>query len=81
MISDVVGAKAKGGAFVFGIYSMLDKIAVGICIFVVGETEAYSKTSAMLTADDRDFIKWTVILVPGISCLLSAAILSVTSVN
>jgi Na+/melibiose symporter-like transporter len=80
LISDVVGAKAKSGAFVFGVYSMIDKIAVGVAIFVVVETEAYSKTTS-LTAQDRDFIKWTVILVPGISCLLSAFILSLTSVN
>ncbi len=45
LISDVIGAKAKSGAFVFGFYSMIDKIAVGVGIFVVGETEAYSKTS------------------------------------
>ena len=41
----MIGAKAKSGAFVFGFYSMIDKIAVGVGIFVVGETEAYSKTS------------------------------------
>ena len=50
LISDVVGAKAKSGAFVFGIYSMLDKIAVGIGIFLVGETEAYSRSSDLVTA-------------------------------
>lgn len=49
MISDVIGAKAKSGAFVFGVYSMIDKIVVGIGIFVVGETEAYSKSN-LLTA-------------------------------
>lgn len=45
LISDVVGAKAKTGAFVFGVYSMIDKIAVGVAIYLVVETEAYSKTT------------------------------------
>ncbi len=42
-ISDVVGAKAKTGAFVFGIYSLLDKFSSGIAIFVIGTSSAYSK--------------------------------------
>lgn len=42
-ISDVVGTKAKTGAFVFGIYSLLDKFSAGIVIFLVGSTPAYSK--------------------------------------
>lgn len=43
LISDVVGTKAKGGAFVFGIYSLLDKISSGIAIYFVGSSSAYSK--------------------------------------
>lgn len=42
-ISDVVGSKAKTGAFVFGIYSLLDKISSGLAIFFIGSTAAYSK--------------------------------------
>jgi hypothetical protein len=41
-ISDVVGTKAKKGAFVFGVYSLLDKFSAGIVIFLVGRTDAYS---------------------------------------
>ncbi len=37
-ISDVVGAKAKTGAFVFGIYSLLDKFSAGLVIFFIGST-------------------------------------------
>jgi len=37
-ISDVVGTKAKTGAFVFGIYSLLDKFSAGITIFLIGNT-------------------------------------------
>ena len=36
MISDVVGTKGKSGAFVFGIYSLLDKFSCGIAIFIIG---------------------------------------------
>jgi len=37
-ISDVVGTKAKTGAFVFGIYSLLDKFSAGFVIFFIGST-------------------------------------------
>ena len=43
LISDVVGSKGKEGAFVFGIYSLLDKFACGIAIFVVGTASSYNK--------------------------------------
>jgi hypothetical protein len=43
LISDVVGGKAKTGAFVFGIYSLLDKFSSGIAIFMIGNSESYSK--------------------------------------
>lgn len=42
-ISDVVGAKAKTGAFVFGIYSLFDKFTSGIIIFLVGNSTAYTE--------------------------------------
>jgi len=37
-ISDVIGTKAKTGAFVFGIYSLLDKFSAGAVIFWIGST-------------------------------------------
>ena len=43
LISDVVGNKAKTGAFVFGIYSLLDKFSAGAVIFIVGNSGPYSK--------------------------------------
>lgn len=43
LISDVVGSKAKTGAFVFGIYSLVDKFSGGLAIFFIGSTSAYSK--------------------------------------
>lgn len=41
-ISDIIGSKAKSGAFVFGVYSLLDKFSAGIVIFFVGNSVAYS---------------------------------------
>ena len=41
-ISDVVGTKAKTGAFVFGIYSLLDKFSSGAVIYIIGATSAYT---------------------------------------
>jgi len=43
LISEVVGSKGSTGAFVFGIYSLLDKFSSGIVIFMVGNASAYSK--------------------------------------
>lgn len=40
-ISDVVGTKAKTGAFVFGCYSLLDKFSAGAVIYLVGSSSAY----------------------------------------
>jgi Na+/melibiose symporter-like transporter len=74
LISDVVGAKAKTGAFVFGIYSLLDKFSSGIAIFLIGNADSYSKTSELITTEDVSFIRFTMVLVPGISCLLSSLI-------
>lgn len=74
LISDVVGAKAKTGAFVFGIYSLLDKFSSGIAIFLIGNAAAYSKSSKDITKDDISFIRLTMVLVPGLACLLSSLI-------
>lgn len=74
LISDVVGNKGKTGAFVFGIYSLLDKFSCGIIIFLVGIADPYTRPQAEITDDDRAFIRLTMILILGISCLLSSLI-------
>lgn len=51
LISDVVGAKAKTGAFVFGIYSLMDKFSSGIAIFFIGNSAAYSVDSSAISDD------------------------------
>ena len=74
LISDVVGTKGKSGAFVFGIYSLLDKFSCGIAIFVIGNSAAFNKKTSLVTDDDQTFIRLTMVLVPGVSCLLSSLI-------
>jgi Na+/melibiose symporter-like transporter len=73
-ISDVVGTKAKTGAFVFGIYSLLDKFSAGLAIYFVGSNQAYIKDPSKLNDDERSFIKYTIILLPALSCILASVI-------
>lgn len=63
LISDVVGVKSKKGAFVFGVYSLLDKFASGIAIFFITSSPMFETSVA--------FKKWTIILVPSVACILS----------
>jgi Na+/melibiose symporter-like transporter len=70
----VVGTKAKTGAFVFGIYSLLDKFSSGIAIFAVGSTAAYSRQSKDIEPSDETFIRYTAVLIPGVACILSSLI-------
>jgi Na+/melibiose symporter-like transporter len=42
LISDVIGSKGDSGAFVFGIYSFLDKISAGIVIFTVANLSCFT---------------------------------------
>lgn len=73
-ISDVVGTKAKTGAFVFGIYSLLDKFSAGITIFLIGNTEAYSKDAHDLDDSEKMFLRYTMVLIPCLSSILATAI-------
>jgi hypothetical protein len=73
-ISDVVGTKAKTGAFVFGCYSLLDKFSAGAVIYIVGSSDAYEAKPSKLTVDDISFIRHTIILIPSLACVLASAI-------
>lgn len=73
-ISDVVGTKAKTGAFVFGIYSLLDKFSAGIVIFLLGSTAAYTKKPLELNSDEISFIRYTMVLIPALSSVLATLI-------
>lgn len=70
----MVGSKGKSGAFVFGFYSLLDKFSCGIVIFLIGRSDAYNKKVSELTDDDVQFIRLTMVLICGISCLVGALI-------
>ena len=73
-ISDVVGAKAKTGAFVFGIYSLVDKFSSGLVIFFIGNSSAYTKKVSQLDESDVNFIKYTMVLIPALSSVLATLI-------
>lgn len=73
-ISDVVGTKAKTGAFVFGIYSLLDKFSAGAVIFLIGNTQPYTKDVHLLDKSDQTFIKLTMVLIPALSAVLATLI-------
>lgn len=42
LISDVIGSKGDSGAFVFGVYSFLDKISAGLLIFFLANLSCFS---------------------------------------
>lgn len=44
LISEVIGSRGTEGAFVFGIYSFVDKILVGVIVYLVTHNEAYTNT-------------------------------------
>lgn len=73
-ISDVVGTKAKTGAFVFGIYSLLDKFSAGAVIYFVGNSSAYTDDPNTLEDEQVSFIKYTMIFIPMIAAILATAI-------
>lgn len=43
LISDVIGLRGSSGAFVFGMYSFLDKIASGVVLFVCTESSHFEE--------------------------------------
>ena len=43
LITDVIGNKGSSGAFVYGVYSFMDKCLVGLLVYIVTHTSAYSK--------------------------------------
>ena len=57
LINDVVGSKGKHGAFVYGFYSLIDKMSVGIVLFI------FSK----YVIEDELILKMTTAYLPPIS--------------
>ena len=64
MISEVIGVSGSSGAFVFGMYSLLDKFSSGIIIyFILGNQK--------MENNDPDFIKYSISIIPAVACILS----------
>ena len=65
----MIGAKGKEGAFVFGFYSFLDKCLVGLTVYVVTHSEAYSNTE-QLTGEQLQYMRFTATAIPAAACIL-----------
>ena len=70
LITDVIGNKGSSGAFVYGVYSFLDKCIVGLAVYVVTHTPSYKKDDDF-SDDDIQFIRLTMSLVPGLACVIA----------
>lgn len=73
LISDVVGADGSQGAFVFGIYSLLDKISSGLAIYFIISSSNFDT--------NINYKKWMSIIMPSIMCILSSVVVFLTPVN
>lgn len=61
LISDVIGDDTEESAFVYGVYSLFDKLANGCILFYI--VEHYSS--------DPTALKWTMAVTPVICSILS----------
>lgn len=53
----------------------MDKFSAGFVIFFIGNTSAFSqKHFELLTDDERAFIKYMTIVIPGAACILATLI-------
>jgi len=59
LIGEVVGEKGSSGAFVFGAYSFVDKITIGIILYLVVNMRDLS------SADNIEYVKVTSSLIPA----------------
>ena len=73
LISDVVGADGSKGAFVFGIYSFLDKISSGLAIFFIISGSEFDSSVT--------YKKWMSIVMPMIMCVVSSGVVYFTPVK
>ena len=58
LISEVIGLRGAGGAFVFGAYSFLDKLITGVVLFSITESQSYKD-------NDPTFIRWIMVIIPA----------------
>ncbi|EAS03506.1 MFS transporter (macronuclear) [Tetrahymena thermophila SB210] len=64
LISEVIGLRGAGGAFVFGAYSFLDKLMTGIVLFAITESSYYKN-------NNPTFIRLVTVVIPCASGLLA----------
>ena len=64
MISEVIGQKEQGSAFVFGAYSLLDKLSNGIILLLV-------LSNSRFESNEEGFIRWVTVLIPGIAQIVA----------
>lgn len=64
MISEVVGVSGNSGAFVFGMYSLLDKFSNGILIYMILGSHLMNENNPM-------FIRIIITVVPSVGCFLA----------
>lgn len=64
MISDVIGKEADSSAFVYGIYSFVDKIANGIAI----------ERAVQLLENDPRGLRYVICFIPILCCALAFAL-------
>lgn len=68
----MIGLRGSSGAFVFGSYSFLDKISSGIVIFFCSNGTFF---------EDPFYIRWIIVLVPGISAILGWILVITAKLN
>ncbi len=64
LISEVIGVRGASGAFVFGVYSFLDKISSGIAIFTISIIPAFDE-------NNKEYIRSMTVVVPAIAIVLA----------
>jgi hypothetical protein len=70
----VIGTKGEQGAFVFGIYSLLDKFSAGIAIYFITNSQSF-------TNHDSDFIRYMTVLVPSAACVGACLVVLFTPIQ
>ena len=62
MISEVIGIRGSSGAFVFGVYSFLDKLTNGIVLFLITNSNSFY---------DATYVRLCTVIIPSASVILA----------
>lgn len=72
LISEVIGLKGEGGAFVYGCYSFLDKLMTGIVLFFITDSSYFQVEKGLPVPHSTEvFTRWTIVFVPGVSLIIA----------